>query len=72
MKVVCVDNSLRKSNSCNLTIGKVYEAKNDPLHWERIGLKIENDKGEYHHYYHKRFETIENFREIRLLQLEIE
>jgi hypothetical protein len=69
MKVVCIDNSIRESKSCNLTIGKTYKVINDSYYWRDTGMKIKNDNGQYFFYAFDRFDYLEDVRQTKLNQL---
>lgn len=62
MKLVCINNSPIVAQTCNLTVGKVYSALNEPFHWKGVGVKIQNDNGEYFFYDVSRFETLQDVR----------
>ena len=71
MKLVCIDNSLRNSLSCFLTIGKTYETTTDPNHMKHIGCGIVNDRGCLHYYAIDRFIPLSEFRQKKLDEIGI-
>ena len=71
MIVVCIDSSLRNSNSCHLTVGRNYEVLNDAGNWRSVGVKIKNDRGDTYFYAHDRFITLQQFRSQKLEQIGI-
>ena len=69
MIVVCIDNSLRNSNSCHLTVGRKYKVLNDAGHWSRVGMKITNDVGYTYFYAEDRFVSLQQLRTEKLEEL---
>ena len=74
MKIICIDNNLKRSNGSsfkmlklNLTIGKVYESTGgSPAMWS-----ITCDDGVIREYSAGRFVTLEEWREKQLKELGI-
>ena len=79
MKVVCINNindrftasEVDVGHPLKLTIGKVYTTLNEPEDWNWMGVKILNDNGQTKFYDKMRFQSLEEWRQIKLNELGI-
>ena len=79
MKVVCINNTNDRfaasevdvGHPLKLTIGKIYTTLNESKDWNWMGVKILNDNDQTKFYDRERFQSLDEWRQIKIEKLGI-